>query len=68
MPPLGLTEATAGKLTYALFKICRSYLGQNYRFQQIAEVLGSLEVTKLELQRRYIGIYEQQKLEENGDV
>lgn len=60
---------TPGELTYLLSLVCTSYAKKKgSRYQQWCEILGSLEATKLELQRRYIGPYEQKKLETNGDV
>jgi hypothetical protein len=59
----------AGELTYNLYSECMNYLNQKgFQFARFADVLGALEATKLELYRRHIGPYEDQKIEENGDV
>lgn len=59
----------AGELTYNLYKECMNYLNQKgFQFAHFADVLGALEATKLEIYRRQIADYEDQKIEENGDV
>jgi len=63
--------SNVGELTYALTAIILDYLiTRNIppRFQDYAEVLGALEATKLELHRRKIAIYEDEKCQINGDV
>lgn len=40
--------------------------GESY--QTYNDIMGALEGAKLELYRRKIGIYEDKKIEENGDV
>lgn len=57
-----------GELTYVLYRICIEAVGRTPRFEDIAEVLGSLEATKLELYRRHAVPYEDQKVHDNGDV
>mgnify|MGYP001587477506 FL=1 len=61
---------TVGELTYRLYKECRSYLNKNkqYKYQDLAEVLGALEATKLEFYAKIVRPYEEIKLKENGDV
>jgi len=54
-----------GTLNYILFKVakhtCKSY-GDWSRF------IAELECCKLEVYRRQLGLYENKKIEENGDV
>lgn len=59
---------TIGKLTYHLTMLCVDYLGGRYAFADLAEILGALEATKLELYRRVVVPYENAKLAESGDV
>ena len=62
---------TVGELTYILYKACRQYLkGKQveYKYQQLAEVLGALESTKQEFYDRVVRPYEDKKIKENGDV
>ena len=58
----------AGELNYKLTKICLDFLGKDYRYQDINDVIGALEGCKLEIYRRLVGPYEDTKIEENGDV
>ena len=59
----------AGQLCYALTKQVLEYrLDHGDSFGTFAEILAALEATKLELYRRVIAPYEDQKCQENGDV
>ena len=59
----------AGDLNYALTRIVQIYIAQNGgRYQQINDAIGALEGCKLELYRRQVAPYEDEKIEENGDV
>lgn len=60
--------ANVGDLTYVLFKECLQYVGQNPRYQDLAEVLAALEGCKLEFYRRRVAPYEDRKIVANGDV
>lgn len=60
---------TAGELNYVFTKLALRYLtrhGMNY--QHVNDVIGALEGAKLELYRRHVAPYEDQKIIENGDV
>lgn len=61
---------TPGELNYAITRLTDNYLVQKggIRYSHVNEVIGALECAKLELYRRVAGPYEDQKLEENGDV
>ena len=39
-----------------------------YSFQDLNELIGALECAKQELYRRVVAPYEEDKIEENGDV
>ena len=58
----------AGELNYWLTTVCRRYLGKEYNYQKLNDVIGALEGCKLELYARVIRPYEDKKIEENGDV
>ena len=60
----------AGGLNYAISKLIDGYLIHKggIRYDHINEVVGVLECAKLELYRRVAAPYEDQKIEENGDV
>lgn len=59
----------AGELNYVFTRISLDYIkrfGENY--QHWNDVIGALEGAKLELYRRYIAPYEDQKIQQNGDI
>ena len=62
--------AVSGELNYALARIIDLYLidhgGATYHGYN--EVVGVLECLKLELYRRFVSVYEDKKLFENGEV
>ena len=58
-----------GELNYLITMIVHKYLNQkpeSYMMYTIA--VGVLEGAKLELYRRHVAQYEDEKIEENGDV
>jgi hypothetical protein len=57
-----------GDLNYVITKIVRDYLGNVPTYADFTAAIGVLESAKLELYRRMIAPYEDQKLKENGDV
>lgn len=61
---------TAGELNYAITRLVDDYLIQKggVRYRHLNEVIGALECAKLELYRRIAAPYEDQKLNESGDV
>ncbi len=64
-----VSKLVAGILNYLFTKIAHIYIdvkGENY--QAYNDVIGALEGAKLELYRRRIALYEDKKIEENGDV
>ena len=59
----------AGNLTYVLYTLCTRFVAPFAGgFSDLNEVIGCLESTKQEFYRRQIAPYEDQKIEENGDV
>jgi len=61
---------TVGDLNYMLTKVCHSYLNKQLdkNYQAYNDIIGALECCKLEMYRRSIVPYEDNKIKENGDV
>lgn len=59
---------TAGDLNWFITKTVLTYLGKNYNYQKINDVVGALECAKLELYRRLAAPYEDGAIIRNGDV
>ena len=58
-----------GELTYAITLLLWNFYNHNGgRFQQIAEIEGALGCASKEFYRRIASVYEQNKMNENGDV
>ncbi len=59
----------AGELNYLFSVIAKNYIDtKGLRYQYINDVVGALDGAKAEFQRRVVGPYEDEKIEENGDV
>jgi hypothetical protein len=59
----------AGDLNYVFTMIAHTYIrNKGQRYQNYNDIVGALEGCKLELYRRFIGKYEDEKIIENGDV
>ncbi len=60
---------TAGDLNYLLTMVAHRYLNQEPEsYQMYNDAIGALEGAKLELYRRHMAAYENEKIKENGDV
>ena len=60
---------SAGELNYLITMIVHRYLNQKpEQYQMYNDAIGALEGAKLELYRRHVAQYEQEKIKENGDV
>lgn len=58
-----------GTLNYAITKLCLGYLQQHgVRYSTLNTVIGVLECAKLEMARRQLFPYEDNKIETNGDI
>ena len=60
---------TPGEFNYAITMVCKEYLsdkGESY--QTYNDLIGALECCKLEFYRRAVTIYENKKIDENGEV
>lgn len=60
---------TAGELNFVFTNICHSYIAKKkLSYQTLNDIIGALEGCKLELYRRTVAPYEDEKIKENGDV
>lgn len=60
---------TAGDLNYQIHKVIEKYVrdaGESYATYN--EIVGALECIKLEVYRRAVAPYEDQKIRDNGDI
>jgi hypothetical protein len=62
-----------GGLNYAITKLCQDYMqsdrrGKNLTYANYNTIIGVLESVKLEFYRRAVVPYEDEKIQENGDV
>lgn len=60
--------ATDGELNYMITRIVHWFLGDEPNYSKYNAAIGVLESAKLELYRRKVSEYEDQKIEENGDL
>ena len=58
-----------GELTFCLYVLCKNYImRKGLRYETLAAVNGALTNTIQELYRRIAAPYEEEKIQENGDV
>jgi hypothetical protein len=63
------TPKTPGELNFLLSDVCKTYLEENGEsYSTYNDLLGALEGAKLELYRRRVAPYEDEKIKANGDV
>lgn len=60
--------ATVGELTYMVTSLVLAWLQTHPNYTEYNAAIGVLECAKLELYRRQVAPYEDQKREQNGDV
>jgi hypothetical protein len=67
---IDLSQITSpGELVFALTVVCwETFKDSEQRFADLNAIIGALENTKLEFYRRVSAPYEDDKIEENGDV
>jgi len=67
---IGLGCKNEGELNFVLTSICKGYLEQigTKSYARYNQVIGAIECCKLELYRKQISFYEEQKEKENGSV
>lgn len=59
-------EEIDGKMNYIITRLIHNLYGINYF--HLNKAIGMLECAKLELYRRIVAPYEDEKIKENGDV
>lgn len=59
---------TSGELNYLISTLIHNYLGTRPTYASYNEVIGVLELAKLELFRTHVGPYEEEKRLKNGDL
>lgn len=64
----GQKPQDVGELNYVITKILDEYIGNQLRYSKINDVIGVLECAKLEIYRRLAADYEDEKIDQNGDV
>ena len=68
-PVSDLASSTPGELNYQLTALVTEYLRRRgISYTALNEAIGVLECAKLELYRRLVAEYEDQKCKANGDV
>jgi len=66
---LGNIIDNCGELNYVITRICLQYIKKHgQKYQKYNDVIGALEGAKLELYRRHVAPYEDNKFKSNGDV
>ena len=66
----GSSPENAGELNYAISMMLKEYLKSKggVRYSHVNEIVGVMDCAKMEFYRRVAIPYEDQKIEENGDV
>lgn len=57
-----------GDLNYLVTELVLKFLGEHPRYTDFNAAIGALECCKLELYRRMVAPYEDEKIAQNGDV
>ena len=61
--------STCGHLNYSFSETIKEYISQNkLNYQTFNDIVGAMECCKMEVYRRLISPYEDEKILENGDV
>jgi hypothetical protein len=62
-------DTSYGEMNYLLTSILGTFIQQNgVNYSTLQSVIGLLECVKLELYRRVVSMYEEEKIDANGDV
>lgn len=65
----GESPKCAGELNYLMFTQAMDYFeGRGANYQAWNDIVGAMELSKLELYRRCITLHENAKIAENGDI
>lgn len=58
-----------GDVNYIITMIVKKYINENgVKYSVLNNAIGVLECAKIELYRRLVSVYEDKKIDENGDV
>lgn len=58
-----------GELTYAVFQLALDFIGaQGINYQNISDACAALHDAELEIRRRVLNPYEDEKIKQNGDI
>lgn len=57
-----------GEMNYIITTLLEYYRGGKYKYNLFNKIIGLLECIKLEYYRRMVASYENEKIDENGDV
>lgn len=57
-----------GDLNYCISRLLWSFFIKQSSYTLANSIIGMLECVKLEFYRRHVSFYENEKLEENGDI
>lgn len=60
-----------GALNYCVFSVVRKYIKENPKamcYSGLSAIIGTLDCAKEEIRRRILNPYEDEKIQENGDV
>lgn len=65
----GRTITSAGELNYLITNLVQEFIAENGKsYNTLNAAIGALECAKLELYRRIAAKYEDEKIQQNGDV
>jgi hypothetical protein len=68
-PKADNTPENAGQLNFQISSLCSAYMRQHgMRYQNMNDVIGALQGALMEFNRVVVGPYEDQKIEQNGEV
>jgi len=59
---------SVGEINYVISTVCNRILNLQRGYQTANDLIGVLECIKLELYRRPVSDYENEKIKENGDI
>jgi hypothetical protein len=65
-----LAPKNAGDLNYIFTKVIEQYLKEKFpiEYSHLNAIVGALESAKLEFYRRFMAKYEEEKIQQNGDI
>lgn len=65
----GRNISSAGELNYLITNLVQEFIAENGKsYNTLNAAIGALECAKLELYRRVTAKYEDEKIQQNGDV